>query len=105
MWKQVKKNDVIGHYELGYCYYYGYGVRQNYVKAFEFFQLAANDELNIALDFLATCYECSYGIPKDSIRAFKLYNKSAENGFISSQYELFQSYECGLGLKRTRKKP
>ena len=63
------------------------------MKAFEFFQLAAKGELNIALDFLATCYECGYGIPKGRVKTFELYNKSAENGFIPSQHELFQCYE------------
>jgi len=101
--KASKNNDVIGHYEVGHCYYYGYGVEKNYVKAFEFVQLAANRELNIALDFLATCYEYGYGIPKDSVKAFSLYKKSAENGFIPSQSELVRCYECGMGTKENKK--
>src|SRR5438445_3480987 len=37
-----------------------YGVEKNYEKAFEFYQLAVDDGLNIAIYFLTTCYEFNY---------------------------------------------
>ncbi|GBB88340.1 hypothetical protein RclHR1_01490021 [Rhizophagus clarus] len=94
--KASRKNDINGHYEVGYCYSYECGVKKNYDKAFEYFQRAADGELNIALHYLAKCYEYGHGTQKDNLKVFELYKKSAEKGFVPSQYPLARFYEEGV---------
>jgi TPR repeat protein len=101
--KASKKNDINGHYEVGYCYFYACGTEDNDVKACKFYQLAANKGLNIALDSLAFCYKHAIGVQKNRSKTFELYKKSAENGYLLSQYELARCYQNGIGTQINQK--
>ena len=90
--KGIEKNDTYGHYEVGYSYHHGYGIKQNSKSAVEFYESAG---LNIALFNLAAY--C-----KDKPKAFELYKKSAENGFIPSQYWLAWFYNHSIGIQKNK---
>ncbi|RIA87874.1 hypothetical protein C1645_807102 [Glomus cerebriforme] len=88
--KASQKNDMNGHYEVGYYYDYKEIVKQQYIISY---QLAANNGLNIASYYLANSFKYNYGTQTDY---FELYKQSAENGFIPSQYELAECYSEGI---------
>lgn len=100
--KASQKNDIIGHFEVGW-YYFRNNIKKNYEEKFKPIQLAANKDLNIALYYLAYCYEYGDGVQMDCFEAFKLYKKSSEDGFIPSQYELAKCYKYGEGTQKNKK--
>ncbi|RGB25098.1 hypothetical protein C1646_646452, partial [Rhizophagus diaphanus] len=95
-------NNVNGHFELGYCYNYGYVIKKSLEKAIKLYKLSSHEGLNIATYFLAINYE-SDNQKYNLNEAFELYKKSAENGFIPSQYKLATFYEEGKGTRRNKK--
>ncbi|RIA87944.1 hypothetical protein C1645_713603 [Glomus cerebriforme] len=101
--KASQQNDINGHFEVGDCYDHGDCIKENPKKAFEFYQLASNNGLNIALNQLAFCYNYGYGIKRDVYKAFELYKKSSDNGFIPSQRGLAWCYEYGEGTQRNKR--
>ena len=42
---------------IGYCYRYGYGVKEDYTKAFEWWERASGCGHAGATTYLALCYE------------------------------------------------
>lgn len=94
-----QQNDINGHYEVGHFYF----SEGNYVKTFEYINLAINNGLNIALRFLAYCYKFGYaGLETDYIKAFELYKTLSEKGFIPSQYELAKCYNNSIGTQEDK---
>ncbi|RIA82373.1 kinase-like domain-containing protein [Glomus cerebriforme] len=100
--KASQKNNIIGHFEVGWYYYKNN--EKNYEKVLEFIQLAADDKLNIALYYLAYFYEFGIDIQIDNFKAFELYKISSQNGFIPAQYELANCYKYGEGTQKNKKK-
>src|ERR671928_43536 len=41
--KSAKKGDVTAQYNSAYCYHYGKGIEQNFEKAFEWYEVSANN--------------------------------------------------------------
>jgi len=100
--KASNKGDVYGFYKVGYYHFDGRG-DDGYKLAFEFYQAAANCELNIAIYRLAFFYEYGFYVQKDYDESFKLYKKSAENGFIPSLMALARCYNSGIGIQKDKK--
>lgn len=59
-------------YYLGLCYEEGKGVKQDYVKAFELFSDAAEEDVMEAKIALINCYKNGKGVQKDINIATKL---------------------------------
>ncbi|GET01119.1 kinase-like domain-containing protein [Rhizophagus clarus] len=98
--KASKAHNLYGYYQVGYCYYYGYGVEENNEYAFKFLQSAI--DCNIGLHYLAACYKFGYGIEANSSKSFELYKQSAEEGFVPSQYEVATCCRSGTGTKENK---
>lgn len=79
-------------YGLGVCYYNGYGVEQNYEKAFDNFlkldMFSASEIIPIAGFYYAECLYNGYGTKKNDERAKKAYFESAMYGSIASRQQL-----------------
>ncbi|MBO7568163.1 MAG: SEL1-like repeat protein, partial [Bacteroidales bacterium] len=50
--KSADMENDRAQYNLGQCYYYGEGVKQNLKKAKEYFELAADQDCEEAIEFL-----------------------------------------------------
>jgi len=70
---------------LGFCYWSGKGVAQDFGKAVYWYRLAANQANANAQRNLAVCYKNGQGVSKDMNSAVEWFRKSAENGNIDSQ--------------------
>lgn len=64
---------------LGKCYYYGLGIQQSYLKAFELFLKAANGEDPEAMFWLSRCYRFGRGCKADIGLADEWLKKSQES--------------------------
>lgn len=93
--KAADMNCPSGKNMLGYFYEVGYGVPQNYQKAFDLYKEAANEKEPIALYNVGICYLNGYGVKKDSIEGFMYLEKSALQGIPFAQYVLGALYYNG----------
>ncbi|GBB88365.1 hypothetical protein RclHR1_14930004 [Rhizophagus clarus] len=89
---------------FGLFYYYGIGIEENYIKAFELFLKAAENDYSIAQVYLAKCYNDGYGTEEDKSLAFTWFHKAAGNKSIIGQFYLGYCYEFNIGTKNNENK-
>ena len=65
---------------LGVMYANGQGVKQDYFKAFEWYQKAAEQGNADAQCFLGFMYQYGQGVKQDYFKAVEWYQKAAEQG-------------------------
>ena len=75
-------------YNIGVCYYKGYGVSQDYTEAILWFSKAAEQNYTDALCYLAQCYMNGIGVNVDCVEAKKCIEKAANNGSGWAQNQL-----------------
>ena len=68
----AKKGDVVAQHNLGVMYENGEGVRQDYVKAVDWYAKAANKGLSIAQFNLGAMYYNGKGVPQSYAKAIEL---------------------------------
>lgn len=90
------QNNAEAQYELGYCYFYGIGVKENRQEAIKWHQRAAENGYAKAQSLLARRYHVGKYIEQDDAKAFYWYCKSAELGDVEGQYQLALFYEQGI---------
>ncbi|CAI2164472.1 8382_t:CDS:2 [Funneliformis geosporum] len=86
--------------QIGMNNYNGIGTNQNYIKAFSYFQKAANSGNKFAQYNLGNCFKDGKGIKKNQRKAFELFEKSAEQGYINAIFELGSCYKIGNGTDK-----
>ena len=101
----VQKNDPSAIQLLGDCYYYGYGIEQDYEKAFNLYsQVEYRKESALRL---AKCYYRGYGTSINTTKAFGLFKKLAGNqaywqlskdDTAEAQYYLGECFYYGKGV-------
>ena len=94
-WWYRATGDADAMYEIGYCYRYGRGVKEDDTKAFEWWERASGCGHAEATLELAQCYEDGLGVEKNETKALELYLKAAELGEHGAAYQLGYIYHCG----------
>lgn len=92
------ESDPAAQRNLGHLYRLGLGVTQDFTKAAEWYQRAAEAGLARAQANLANMYLRGQGVEKDPAEAAKWFEKAAKQGHVVSQYNLGLLYENGLGI-------
>ncbi len=87
-------------YNIGQLYYDGICVEQNYQKAIEYYEKAAEQGIPEAISILGYMYDVGLGVKQDFEKAKKLYEKAAEQGISGAISNLGYMYENGLGVKQ-----
>ncbi len=88
--------DAPAVYTLAEMYFYGRGVKQDYLKAFDLYQFAAINGCNFNAWFrMGEMYEYGYGVEVNNQRAIKCYTKAANNGNVVAMSKLGLIYETG----------
>ena len=105
-WFQLldRKGHVEAQYNLGVRYHKGLGVKQNYKKAFHFYELAAKQGLDRAQRNLAFLYSVGLYVAQDYKKAHYFYQLAAQQGDAAAQSELGFLYQYGLGVEKDYKK-
>ncbi len=88
---------------LGYMYYVGQEVDQNYNEAAKWYQKAAEQEYVKAQFNLGVIYSKGQGVGKDYSEAVKWYRKAAEQKYAQAQNILGLMYSRGQGVKQDYK--
>lgn len=74
--KAADRSDAnpLAQFNLGYMYYYGWGVPKDYAEAAKWFRVAADCDDARAQLLLGTLYALSQGVPNDLVLAFMWVN-------------------------------
>ena len=78
--------DREAQYQLANMYMDGKGVKQDFYKAIQLYELAADQGLVKAQHYLGVIYDKGRGTKRDDIKARKWYRLAAEAGSAASQY-------------------
>lgn len=89
-----------GYWNLAKLYLSGYGVIQDYKKAFELMEKAASMGHKYAMEDLGDMYIKGKGTEVDGKKAIEWFRKSAEKGNLSAMVRLGNMYENGTGIER-----
>ena len=76
----AEQEQADAQYRLGFKYYMGKGVEQDYAKAFEWYLKAAKQGEQLAQDSLGLMYFEGRGTVKDNIKSRDWYSKACDNG-------------------------
>ena len=77
--QKAQVGDVQAMVDLGYCYYIGEGVAQDYSKAFVWYKKAADLGVVFAMGKLGKMFYYGHGTAKDYSKAFEWLKKTVEN--------------------------
>ncbi len=82
---EAQEDDIHAQYELGNCYYNGYGSEKSLNEAVKWWRKSAEQGHATAQFNLGICYENGDGVAKDLTEALKWYRKAAEQGNAKAQ--------------------
>lgn len=118
----ASQGEVIAQNKLGYLYYMGKGVPQDYKKALIWYRKAAEQDLSEAQTKFGGMYYLSFseaqveaqvrigsmylkglGVPQDYKESLIWYRRAAEQGFSWAQTKLGGMYYLGLGVPQDYK--
>ena len=112
--RMANSGDLNSQLTLGYMYLYGDNtakVEQDYKQAFKYYEMAANQNDNVAVNNLGSLYYSGIGTPRDIIKATQMFSKAAELGnteamvnlafiYISEQGDFYRPQEAIELFKR-----
>ena len=99
----AENNDITAQFILGECYYYGWGVEQDYKQAVEWYRKAAEQGDARAQCSLGYCYCAGQGVEQDYKQAVEWYRKAVEQGDARAQCNLGYCYCAGQGVEQDYK--
>lgn len=99
-WRPLAEaGDSVAQAALGFMYYDGEGVPQNFAQAYMWFLLAAEQGNVHAQTVLGVMYaEDGLGVSQDYAEAVKWYRLAAEQGYARAQSNLGVMYAKGRGV-------
>lgn len=91
-------------FEMGTVYRTGKYVPRDYAQAMQYFELAAAQDNEDALNEIAVMYWRGDAVPVDLVAANRWFAKAADLGSASAAYYLATSYESGRGIEQDKQK-
>jgi len=86
--------------QIAMMYYEGHTVKQDYAKALEWYQRAAEDGDNWSQTVTGLMYEQGIGTKQDYQKAEEWFRKAAANDYARAQSNLAVMYHEGLGVEK-----
>jgi TPR repeat protein len=99
----AEQGDAPAQLNLGWMYFEGKGVPQDYKTAVKWFRLAAEQGDAGAQYNLGLMYAKGQGIPQDDKTAVKWFRLAAEQGYADAQHNLGVMYNQGQGVPQDYK--
>ena len=93
--------DMIEQKSLGYKYYYGKGLCQDYAKAIYWYRASATHGYPVAFYNIGICYQQGTGVTQSYTEAFKWFLRAAEKGYADAQYNIgvyYKNSKYGIGV-------
>lgn len=114
IYELAKKGDAAAQNQVGYWYFMGTHVKQNYEEAVKWWLLSGKQNNPYALGNLGICYQAGFGVEPDSAKAVKLFDRALKEGYTSlfptlenlADEDMFYAsyvascYKRGIGTKR-----
>ena len=102
--RQAEEGDVNAQLTLGYMYLYGEeGVDIDYDKAFRYYNMAAAQKDNVAVNNLGSLYYSGIGTEKDYLKAATLFDEAARLGNVEAAVNLAFIYLSGSNIGKNSK--
>jgi uncharacterized protein len=98
--EKAEQGDGEAQAYLGFKYYRGDSVEQDYEQAHRWFSMAAHQGVSFAQLGLGTMYSAGLGVAQDDTEAARWYGKAAEQGNVGCQYRLGTMFHEGVGVKQ-----
>ena len=98
--KLAAAGDAKAQYDLGYLYYQGKQVKQNFTQAFNWFDTSAKQGNVRAMVALAGLYNEGKGCAKNPEKAFYCYEQAAKQGDFEARINLAVCYLQGIGTAK-----
>ncbi|MBQ4368438.1 MAG: sel1 repeat family protein, partial [Candidatus Methanomethylophilus sp.] len=95
-----RDDDADAMFELGYRYYFGYGVRHNIGKALLWFYNAAIRGDADGCYMMGTMLSCGEGVELDDEEAVYWFLQAADLGHLDSMNELGIMFAEGYGVEK-----
>ena len=96
--KAAEQGLADAQFNLGFMYYKGKGVPQNFAEAAKWYRKAAEQGYADAQVSLGLMYHDGEGVPQNFAEAAKWYRKAAEQGYADAQVLLGVMYYKGEGV-------
>lgn len=95
-----EKGHIMAHYKLGLCYYFGYGCKEDKIKAENLFKMItdAESQYNIGWDFFTT-KQTTRKDRERNLFALEWFEKAGNQGYCLGLYMMGVCYMLGLGVK------
>jgi len=101
--KKAEQGDVWAQYDLGFMYFDGQGITQDYKKSVYWWKRAA-EQGDIEAQFnLGMMHAKGQGVPQDYKHAIYWYKKAAAKGYAKAQNNLGLMYYTGQGVAQDYK--
>jgi TPR repeat protein len=101
--EEANAGTAIAQFNLGFMYYLGEGVPQDYKESAKWYRKAAEQGIAMAQVYLGVMYYLGKGVPQDYKEAAKWYRKAAEQGESNAQNFLGKVYYVGKGVPQDYK--
>jgi len=98
--KAADSNFALAQLDLGFLYFNGLGVPQDYAEAAKWTRLAADQGLAPAQASLGAMYLDGKGVEQNRAKAAGLLKSAAARGFAPAEYTLAGLYASGEGIKQ-----
>ncbi len=96
-------NDPEACIQAGVCCETGFGTKMDKVKAYYYYQKAADQHYPAGIEHRGRCMRNGIGTDKADLGAFMFYNCAAKQGSRVALYFVGQCYEYGIGTEIDRK--
>lgn len=98
--------DMVEQNSLGYKYYYGKELYQDYIKALYWYRASASYNYPKALYNLGICHQQGTGVRQSYSEALRWFLKAAEKGDVDAQYNVgmyyrWEKYGVGVDLQKS----
>ncbi|MBP9694122.1 MAG: sel1 repeat family protein [Alphaproteobacteria bacterium] len=104
LFQLANENDAHALFQLGYYYFKGIQLEQNFGQAYEFLSRAAKQQHAKAYFCIALLYQKGLGREKDLRTAARIFIKSAQLGYRKAQYNVALCCKKGIGCKKNPEK-
>ena len=94
----AEQGDAEAQFNLGFNYWLGWRVPQDYAEAVRWYRLAADQGHAGAQLNLGVRYATGEGVPQDAAEAVSWFRRAADQGDTTAQFNLGISYDNGEGV-------